>query len=207
MTRYLISVTLTLSLISTLTRAANPVFGTYTTPSCDTCLDQTFLSCPGDYHDRDYGTCMCYGDGGTNVNTCLSYCDTSLNEPANVVATWYGYCVIFFKDMCADAANYISQSRFEDECSPEAIAAGGVGEEQSGSGSGSASGSDSSATATGDGYVDYCLPGAGRFEIGSSNADVIITEILRIQRQLGPRAIRLQPPAPAWEVSRKHPLQ
>jgi hypothetical protein len=155
MARNIISLTLALSLIGTIARAANPVFGTYTTESCDTCLDQIFLSCPGDYDDRSYGTCKCYGDGSNNVNTCLSYCDSSLNEPANVVATWYGFCVIFFKDMCADAANYISQSRFEDECSPEAIAAGGVGEEQGGSGSASASGSDGSATAaaTSDGYV------------------------------------------------------
>lgn len=71
---------------------------------------------------------MCYGDGSTNVAQCLPSCDPGLNEPTNVVATWYEYCVIFFKDMCPAASEYISQSRFNDECSPEAIAAGGLGD-------------------------------------------------------------------------------
>ena len=142
MARLSFAVILALCLLKTTVQAANPVFGTYSTPSCDACLDQTYLSCPGDYQERSYGQCMCYGDGGTMTAQCLSVCDPGINEPFNVVATWYGYCVIFFKEMCAEAAEYISESRFNSECSEEAIAAGGVGQ----SGTGSSSGSEPSAT-------------------------------------------------------------
>ncbi len=46
---------------------------------------------------------MCAGDGGTNFVQCTSVCDVSLNEPAIAASAWYGYCVIFFKEMCPDA--------------------------------------------------------------------------------------------------------
>src|SRR4051812_32096857 len=116
MARLYFTIPTALGLLITAAQAANPVFGVYSSGACDSCLDQTFASCPGDYLTRSYATCMCAGDGGTNTVTCLSQCDPGLNEPANVVATWYGYCTIFFKEMCPEAKEYMSDSRFQSEC-------------------------------------------------------------------------------------------
>jgi hypothetical protein len=125
MTR-LIIFSLTLSLLLTAVQAANAVFGAYSTPSCEECLDETFQSCPGDYETRSYAECMCAGDGSVTFNSCLSECDTSLNEPANAVANFYGYCVIFFKELCPTAEQYLDDDIFNKQCSPEAIEAGGL---------------------------------------------------------------------------------
>jgi hypothetical protein len=114
-------------LLSTAVQAANPVFGAYSTDSCDSCLDETYQSCPGDYKTRSYATCMCAGDGSANFVKCLSYCDASLNEPAIASSTYYGYCVLFFKELCDGAEQFLSEKIYGEQCSKEAIAAGGIG--------------------------------------------------------------------------------
>ncbi|KAF4950249.1 hypothetical protein FSARC_13260 [Fusarium sarcochroum] len=101
----------------TAVRASNPVFGGYVSSSCDSCLDETYQSCAGDYKTRPYATCIC---------------DPGLNEPANVSAAWFRYCVMFFKDMCPAAKEYIETDTFDKHCSEEAIAAGGIGEKEDG---------------------------------------------------------------------------
>ncbi|KAI5456085.1 hypothetical protein BGZ63DRAFT_418111 [Mariannaea sp. PMI_226] len=126
MTR-LITVSIALNLLFPAARAANVLFGAYSTASCEECLDQTFESCPGDYTTRSYAECMCAGDGGANFVSCMSECDTELNEPANASSAWYGYCVQFFKEMCPEAEKYLDEEDFNEECSPDAIAAGGLG--------------------------------------------------------------------------------
>ncbi|KAJ4250126.1 hypothetical protein NW762_011936 [Fusarium torreyae] len=146
MTRLIAS--LALCLLFTAVQASNPVFGGYVSSACDSCLDETYQSCPGDYKTRPYATCMCVGDGSANVVTCLSSCDPGLNEPANVSAAWFRYCILFFKDMCPAAKEYIDTETFDKQCSKEAIAAGGIGEkEDDDSGSGKDSDSNSKADA------------------------------------------------------------
>ncbi|CAF3573170.1 unnamed protein product [Fusarium graminearum] len=135
------SIILTLLLSSTVL-ASNPVFGAYATDSCDTCLDQTYESCPGDYKTRSYATCMCAGDGSANFVSCLSSCDATLNEPANASATYYGYCLMFFKELCDGAQEFVSSDTYAEQCSKEAIKAGGIGEKGNDSGDDSGSGSD-----------------------------------------------------------------
>lgn len=135
------SIILTLLLSSTVL-ASNPVFGAYATDSCDTCLDQTYESCPGDYKTRSYATCMCAGDGSANFVSCLSSCDATLNEPANASATYYGYCLMFFKELCDGAQEFVSSDTYAEQCSKEAIKAGGIGEKGDDSGDDSGSGSD-----------------------------------------------------------------
>ncbi|KAL6407436.1 hypothetical protein AUP68_10268 [Ilyonectria robusta] len=125
MTR-LIILSLAINLLFTAVQAANPVFGAYATPSCEECLDQTYESCPGDYRKLPYAECMCKGDGGTNFVSCVPQCDASLNEPNNAAGAWYGYCVVFFKEMCPPAEYYLSDDYFNEQCSSEAIASGGL---------------------------------------------------------------------------------
>ncbi|KAF0637067.1 hypothetical protein FPSE5266_06956 [Fusarium pseudograminearum] len=129
-------------LLSSTALASNPVFGAYSTDSCDTCLDQTYESCPGDYKTRSYATCMCAGDGSANFVSCLSSCDPTLNEPANASATYYGYCLMFFKELCDGAQEFVSSDTYAEQCSKEAIKAGGIGEKGNDSGDDSGSGSD-----------------------------------------------------------------
>ncbi|KAL3605301.1 hypothetical protein FPOAC2_00244 [Fusarium poae] len=119
-------------LLSSTALAANPLFGAYSTDQCDKCMDQTYESCPGDYQTRSYATCMCAGDGSANFVSCLSYCDPTLNEPANASATYYGYCLMFFKELCDGARQFVDDETYAKQCSKEAIKAGGIGEKGNG---------------------------------------------------------------------------
>ncbi|PNP79959.1 hypothetical protein FNYG_06656 [Fusarium nygamai] len=122
------SATFSLALgLLTAVQASNPVFGAYQTDSCDACLDQTYESCPGDYKTRSYATCMCAGDGSANFVSCLSSCDPNKNEPAIASSTYYGYCVLFFKELCDGAQEILSEDIYNKQCSKEAIEAGGIG--------------------------------------------------------------------------------
>lgn len=71
-------VTLTSALVFAVGAAAtnNIWLGSSQYPQCTACLDKTFLSCPGDYHELSYAQCMCGGDGGVNLVTCVSVCDS-----------------------------------------------------------------------------------------------------------------------------------
>ncbi|KAH7256257.1 hypothetical protein BKA59DRAFT_467088 [Fusarium tricinctum] len=131
-------------LLSTAVQAANPVFGAYSTDSCDSCLDETYQNCPGDYKTRSYATCMCAGDGSANFVKCLSYCDANLNEPAIASSTYYGYCVLFFKELCDGAEQFLSEKIYGEQCSKEAIAAGGIGAKDGDDGDDESSKSESS---------------------------------------------------------------
>lgn len=113
-------------------KASNPVFGGFVSSACDSCLDETYQSCSGDYKTRPYATCMCTGDGSANVMTCLSSCDPEINEPAVVSGAWYRYCVKFFKDFCPASEYYLEAETFDRYCSEEAIAAGGIGKNENG---------------------------------------------------------------------------
>ncbi|KAJ3545986.1 hypothetical protein NM208_g2238 [Fusarium decemcellulare] len=73
-----------------------------------------------------------YGDGSANVMTCLSSCDPEINEPAVVSGAWYRYCVKSFKNFCPASEYYLEAETFDRYCSEEAIAAGGIGENESG---------------------------------------------------------------------------
>lgn len=89
-------------------------------PECDQCLDQTFASCPGSYLDASYAQCMCKGDGGVNLDTCVSVCDSvdSLGTDlgSQQVSGWYGYCTIFFQDMCSAAQPFMYEDSWEKNC-------------------------------------------------------------------------------------------
>ena len=89
-------------------------------PQCDSCLDQTFLSCPGDYHDVGYAQCMCGGDGGVNMNTCVSVCNgvdaLGTNLGSQVAGGWYLYCTIFFKEFCPGAKQFMGAELYEKRC-------------------------------------------------------------------------------------------
>ena len=125
-----------LSLLASKTLAANPLLGAYPTDQCDACMDEVYTSCPGNYQDRSYATCMCAGDGSTKFVSCLSSCDPTLNEPANASATYYGYCLMFFKELCDGAQEFVDQETYEKQCSKKAIAEGGIGEKGGKSGDG-----------------------------------------------------------------------
>jgi uncharacterized membrane protein YgcG len=142
--------------------AFNQIFGmSPSDPTCTSCLDQVFLSCPGFYQDRSYAQCMCAGAGSTGVNACVSgSCDPGVNSPANVARFWYNYCTQFFPaELCPEAQPYMTPAIFQDQCSSEAIASGGLGSGgsssgSSGSGSGSGGGSsNASGSGSGSGYV------------------------------------------------------
>ncbi|KAL6918976.1 hypothetical protein ACHAP8_008969 [Fusarium lateritium] len=137
-------------LLSSTVLAANPLFGAYSTDQCDTCLDQTYESCPGDYQTRPYATCMCAGDGSANFVSCLSSCDPTLNEPANASATYYGYCLMFFKQLCDGAQQFVDDETYAKQCSKEAIKAGGIGEKGSDGGSGDDDDSEKESDSNGD---------------------------------------------------------
>lgn len=125
-----------LSLLAVQALAANPLLGAYPTDQCDACMDEVYTSCPGNYQERSYTTCMCAGDGSTKFVSCLSSCDPSLNEPANASAAYYGYCLMFFKELCDGAQEFVDQEAYEKQCSKKAIAEGGIGEKGSKSGDG-----------------------------------------------------------------------
>ncbi|KAF4432131.1 hypothetical protein F53441_13850 [Fusarium austroafricanum] len=116
--------------LCTAVQASNPVLGGYVSGACDSCLDNVYEMCPGDYKTRPYATCMCAGDGSAAFVSCMSQCDPGLNEPANAVTTWYTYCVMFFKDLCDGAQEYLDAEKYNEECSKKAIAAGGIGEKK-----------------------------------------------------------------------------
>ncbi|KAJ4137286.1 hypothetical protein NW768_002868 [Fusarium equiseti] len=127
---------LTISLLAAQALAANPLLGAYPTDQCDACMDEVYTSCPGNYQERSYATCMCAGDGSTKFVSCLGSCDPQLNEPANASATYYGYCLMFFKELCDGAQAFVDQETYEKQCSKKAIAEGGIGEKDGKSGDG-----------------------------------------------------------------------
>ncbi|KAF5672799.1 hypothetical protein FHETE_3633 [Fusarium heterosporum] len=67
----------------------------------------TYESYSGDYETRSYATCM--------------------NEPTIVSSTYNGYCVLFCKGLCDGAAEFLIEKIYNEQCSKEAIAAGGIG--------------------------------------------------------------------------------
>jgi hypothetical protein len=88
-------------------------------PTCRSCLDQTFLSCPGNYQDVSYARCMCYGDGSANAVTCSSVCEGAApgrNFGSQVAGAWYRYCTVFFKEFCSPAREYMDAEFFEERC-------------------------------------------------------------------------------------------
>jgi hypothetical protein len=113
------------------TLAFNPLFLSTQYPECNSCLDATYLSCPGFYEDRDYATCMCAGTGATNMNTCISICDSvdalGVGLGIQKAEAWYGYCVQFFREMCDEAKPFLDSEQWEENCGPNA--GPGVGEE------------------------------------------------------------------------------
>lgn len=113
--------------------AFNEIFGfSPSDPTCTACLDEVFESCPGDYKTRSYATCMCGGVGSTNFVGCTSNsCDPNVNSPNNAARMWYNYCTQFFPaEMCPDAEQYMNADIFQDQCSSEAIASGGLGSDE-----------------------------------------------------------------------------
>ncbi|RBR25408.1 uncharacterized protein FIESC28_01845 [Fusarium coffeatum] len=125
-----------LSLLASRALAANPLLGAYPTDQCDACMDEVYTSCPGNYQERSYATCMCAGDGSVKFLSCLGSCDPQLNEPANAASTYYGYCLMFFKELCDGAEGNVDQETYETQCSKKAIAEGGIGEKGGKSGDG-----------------------------------------------------------------------
>jgi hypothetical protein len=91
-------------------------------PECNSCLDATFASCGSDYNSVEYATCMCKGTGGPNTVTCVGICDAADTLGANlgsiVAGGWYSYCVDYFKEICPEAKEFMTASRFEEKCGP-----------------------------------------------------------------------------------------
>ena len=88
-------------------------------PDCNSCLDQTGLSCTGHYQSPQYAECMCKGDGSTKVNTCVSVCNSVDRDgfiSSNIANQFYGYCVQFFRDMCPDAQGTLQTDIYEENC-------------------------------------------------------------------------------------------
>lgn len=99
------------------------IFGSTQYPDCNSCLDQTGASCPGNYEDVSYAECMCKGDGAVKVNTCVSVCnsvDTNGYIASNIANQFYGYCVEFFSDMCSDAQGTLQADIYEEYCGANA---------------------------------------------------------------------------------------
>ncbi|KAJ3538107.1 hypothetical protein NM208_g6052 [Fusarium decemcellulare] len=115
----LFAVSLVLGLFSTAVRASNPVFGAYPSSQCDTCLDEVYQSCPGDYQTRPYAVCMCAGDGSANFVSCLPYCDGGIDEAGIATSTFLWLL-----------QQYLDSDIFNKQCSKEAIAAGGIGADE-----------------------------------------------------------------------------
>ncbi|KAJ4248106.1 hypothetical protein NW762_012876 [Fusarium torreyae] len=65
-------------------------------------------------------------------NPVFRGCDPEINEPAVVSAAWYRYCVKFFKEFCPASEYYLEAETFDEYYSEEAIAAGGIGENENG---------------------------------------------------------------------------
>ncbi|KAF5001615.1 hypothetical protein FGRMN_921 [Fusarium graminum] len=113
---HLTILSLLVCLLAATVQASNPVFGAYQTDSCNACLDQTYESFPGDYKTRSYATCMCAGDGSANFVTCLSSCGPNKDEPAIASSTYYGYCVLFFKELCDGAEEFLTEKIYNEQC-------------------------------------------------------------------------------------------
>ncbi|KAK3313288.1 hypothetical protein B0H66DRAFT_628918 [Apodospora peruviana] len=100
--------------------AANLIWGAFPShPDCDSCLDQTFDSCPGDYMTEPYAQCMCAGDGATNMVTCTSICgvpdqNLGLTWDESVASGWYTYCIMFYKQLCPAAKEHVTPELYED---------------------------------------------------------------------------------------------
>ncbi|KAG4441143.1 hypothetical protein IFR05_003364 [Cadophora sp. M221] len=93
-------------------------------PECNSCLNQDFASCPGDYQSVGYANCMCKGDGGPNTVTCAGICDRAdtvgTNVASHVASSYYRYCIMFFREFCTDAKEYLDQETFDERCGPDA---------------------------------------------------------------------------------------
>ncbi|KAH6696416.1 hypothetical protein BKA61DRAFT_741754 [Leptodontidium sp. MPI-SDFR-AT-0119] len=92
-------------------------------PDCNSCLDQTGLSCTGHYQTPRYAKCMCKGDGFVKVNTCVSVCnsvDTNGYIASNIANQFYGYCVQFYRDMCPEAQGILQTDIYEENCGANA---------------------------------------------------------------------------------------
>jgi hypothetical protein len=91
-------------------------------PECRSCLDQAFLSCPGDYQTVSYAQCMCAGDGSANTISCAGVCERAMpgrNLGNQVAGAWYNYCTLFFKELCPDAKDFMDEEFYEKRCGPD----------------------------------------------------------------------------------------
>lgn len=145
---------LTTTLTLTLTTAQNNIFTPLPYPECNACLDTGFNSCPGDYHDRSVGQCVCAGEGSKVVAGCVStawHVDTlPMGAGENVVRGYYAYCIIFFPQICGEAVDFTDPEYWQKFCGAGAGAgAGSGGGSSGGSGSGSGSGTGGDAPTTG----------------------------------------------------------
>lgn len=65
---------------------------------------------------------MCKGTGGPDTVTCVSICDAADTLGANlgsiVAGGWYWYFVDYFKEICPEAEQFMTASRFEEKCGP-----------------------------------------------------------------------------------------
>jgi hypothetical protein len=120
--RLAVLLSLLFSHLFTAVEASNPIFGAFSTPGYEACLDRTFSSCPGDYKTRDYAECMCTGQGGKNFVSCISQCDFELNEPRRAAISFWTYCVMMLKEMCPYAEPELPQTVFDRYCSSAATA-------------------------------------------------------------------------------------
>jgi predicted SPOUT superfamily RNA methylase MTH1 len=73
---------------------------------------------------------MCGGDGAANFVSCQPYCPAGNDETRIASEAYYGYCVKFIKELCEVAQEFIDEETYAQECSKEAIAAGGIGADE-----------------------------------------------------------------------------
>ncbi|KFY83366.1 hypothetical protein V498_08127 [Pseudogymnoascus sp. VKM F-4517 (FW-2822)] len=122
-------------------------------PECNSCLDQTFLSCPGSYDSVGYAECMCKGNGGANLAACIPICDAAdtlgtLSGSLGAVRGYYLYCSMFYKEICPDAKEYLDSEMWEERCGPDSGPLLGDSTEPSAISSTLEAGETTSATAT-----------------------------------------------------------
>jgi uncharacterized membrane protein YgcG len=140
---------LALALFLGAAQALNPLFLAMGESQCDTCQDDAYNTCPGDYEKQTFAECMCAGDGGKlYVGTCIPLCTAASGFGVDYfAATLYSYCIGFFPQLCESAEQAgVSQKLLDKYCGADAGSSSG-----SGSGSGSDSGSGGSGSGTGSG--------------------------------------------------------
>lgn len=89
---------------------------------CNSCLDNAYLSCSGDYRSVNFAICLCAGEGSAQFAPCVGICDAAdklgVNLGSQKVGAFYNYCTQFFKELCPAARPFFDSEQWEEFCGP-----------------------------------------------------------------------------------------